>query len=247
MSKRDKHWVMVSTSFMRHKKLAHLSRELDIPRYAAHGLVVGLWELGYTTEDFADIEPEDLARELYWDGNSAVLYNKFIQCGFLDQCQDGSLRIHNWEYYSGVKQKKEKALDRKSQRERQIDQTKDTVASQSDSVGNTSDNGENDSVTQSSDIVALPNDNVAQIEEIEEIEKKRKENAKKYGFYVKNEHGMPSWDDFTALPIEEFKALQETDGEQCQEDYCFGIVQTGMSRCDPHELLERAGSPEKKS
>ena len=84
----------------RHPKMSRLAAALHIEHYSAIGIVEALWHF---TSDFApqgDIgrfDDSDIARGVYWNGDSGALIEALVDCRFLDAVETPSrLLVHGW-------------------------------------------------------------------------------------------------------------------------------------------------------
>jgi len=82
-----------------HPKMDHLSALLEIPRYAAVGIVESVWHLAQQYAKRGDIgkfAPEVIARKIDWRGESDTLVHCLWEAGWLDRCRCHGLRLHDW-------------------------------------------------------------------------------------------------------------------------------------------------------
>lgn len=84
----------------RHPKLLHLSELLNLPEYAAAGLLEMMWH--FTAEfalDGAIGKHSDgaIAKALCWDRASTELVEALVCSGWLDRCECHRLRVHDWK------------------------------------------------------------------------------------------------------------------------------------------------------
>jgi hypothetical protein len=83
----------------RHPKVLELASLLNIPRYAAVGLLEMLWH--FTAEFALDgnigkFSDEAIKEALCYDGASMMLVNSLIEARLIDACQCHRLRVHDW-------------------------------------------------------------------------------------------------------------------------------------------------------
>jgi hypothetical protein len=113
-------WIEVHQSVASHKKTLALADYLDIPEYAAVGLMTcfWLWAVDSVEEGRFSIPPRQIARAIRWEGEAAKLVDAMIDAGFLER--DGEyLVIVNWYEYIGklIDQRKSNADRQKRFRE----------------------------------------------------------------------------------------------------------------------------------
>lgn len=81
-----------------HRKTRRLSRVLGVPPCYALGVLEALWHL--TAEQFPDgdigaLSAQDIADEIFFDGDANVLISALTEAGFLDATEH-SLVVHGW-------------------------------------------------------------------------------------------------------------------------------------------------------
>lgn len=83
-------------------KMKRLARRLDLPRYAAIGLMESLWKLAERDApqgDIGKLSNEDIAVALDWRGNENDLISALVQCGWLDETDFARLWVHDWNHH----------------------------------------------------------------------------------------------------------------------------------------------------
>jgi hypothetical protein len=83
---------------MGHPKLRHLARLLDVPPYAALGLLEALlhWAHSYAPEgDVGRHADQDIADGVGWDGDASTLVGALVTARWLDRCGTHRLVIHD--------------------------------------------------------------------------------------------------------------------------------------------------------
>lgn len=110
-------WFRKESTFARHRKNRRLARILDIPLYAARGLVDGLLCQVCAEEpdgNISDWDAVDVAYACDWDGDPARLYDALVEVVFIVKTANGT-EINDWmEYAEGYKE----ALRAKKNREK---------------------------------------------------------------------------------------------------------------------------------
>ena len=86
-----------------HRKTRRLSRVLGVPPCYALGVVEALWHV--TAEQCPDgaigvLSNQDIADEMFFDGDADFLINALIESGFLDAAERFRLVVHDWNVYS---------------------------------------------------------------------------------------------------------------------------------------------------
>lgn len=82
-----------------HPKVDALMDELEIPRYAAVGLLESLWHITAANTPRGDVgkfKNKTLARRLDWDGDPDQLVNALVSSGWIDEHDEHRLVIHDW-------------------------------------------------------------------------------------------------------------------------------------------------------
>lgn len=108
-------WIKLQQSIANHPKTFEFSELLDMPIYAAVGVLslLWLWALNVAPDgDLSKFKPTYIARAVQWDGDAEKLFSALKTSGFLD----GDSSIHNWEKYGGkLLENKAKDAERKRQ------------------------------------------------------------------------------------------------------------------------------------
>ena len=104
----------------RHPKTLALAQELKVSRREAVGILVDLWTWGLSCADedgsLKSIGDEGIALALDWPIRKAgTLVKAFVKCGWLDQLEDGTCRLHDWPDYTSKLSEKRKDAERKRQ------------------------------------------------------------------------------------------------------------------------------------
>ena len=85
-------------------KMKRLARRLDLPRYAAVGLMESLWKLAERDApqgDLGKLTNEDIAVALDWRGDENALVDALVACGWLDADLPGvRLWVHDWHQHA---------------------------------------------------------------------------------------------------------------------------------------------------
>jgi len=82
-------------------KFLRLKRALNLPHYAAVGILESLWLFAQANARDGNLErfsPEDIAAALEWPGNAAELVKSMTDSGWLDASP--GLKIHDWDEHS---------------------------------------------------------------------------------------------------------------------------------------------------
>lgn len=82
-----------------HPKVDDLIEKLGIPRYAAVGLLEGLWHITAASTPEGDIgrfSNMGIAKRLEWEGDADELINAMCDSQWLDRCEEHRLIIHDW-------------------------------------------------------------------------------------------------------------------------------------------------------
>jgi len=89
----------VKASAQDHPKMHRLARKLAIPRYAAWGLMEGLWNFAarYAIPgDVGKFTNGDIAAALAWEGDADKLVAAIAESGWLDESEEHRLVVHDW-------------------------------------------------------------------------------------------------------------------------------------------------------
>ena len=84
-------------------KLKRLKRRLQIPHYAAVGILESLWHMASTQAQRGDIgkwSDEDIAAQLEWEGDETTLIEALVGCGWLDEHPEHRLVVHDWHAHA---------------------------------------------------------------------------------------------------------------------------------------------------
>lgn len=104
-------WIESHQGLARHIKTKRLSRKLDIsvPAAIGHLHLLWWWSLDNTPNgNLSQLEPEDIADEMMWNGDPHVLVRGLMESGFVDEVE-GELFIHDFNDYVGKLVDKRKA------------------------------------------------------------------------------------------------------------------------------------------
>lgn len=98
-------WIELHTTLRQHPKLRRLKRHLDLPRYAALGIVADLWlwAADHALDgSLAHLEPDDIADIVGWEGDPDELVKALIDCGPKDTAGflDRAMTIHDWDTHT---------------------------------------------------------------------------------------------------------------------------------------------------
>lgn len=99
-----------------HPKTYELMAHLEIPRYAAVGLLESLWHFAQHYAQAGDIgrhTDEAIARALDWKGSAGTLMSAFAKAGWVDRCSCHRARVHDWPNHAD--QTVKRALARSNQ------------------------------------------------------------------------------------------------------------------------------------
>lgn len=80
-------------------KFKHIMRDLDLPEYAALGLLQSLWmkvDINCPRGDIGRFSNEDIALLLDWRGDPDLLVNTLVNRRWLDENTEHRLIIHDW-------------------------------------------------------------------------------------------------------------------------------------------------------
>lgn len=114
-------WIELHQSVATHAKTITLCDLLDMPEYAAVGLLscLWLWAVDNAPEGVLPDVPRRIARAIRWDKQPDDLIDALITAGFLDRTDEG-LIIHDWHDYAGklIDQRQANAERQKNWRDR---------------------------------------------------------------------------------------------------------------------------------
>ena len=111
-------WIEVHDTLREHHKTYALADGLNIPLYAAVGLVVSLWTWTLNNSENGDLSkypPIAIARACFWDKKPEKLIDVLKSCGFLDE----NMQLHDWQDYAGRLLDKREANARRNREARQ--------------------------------------------------------------------------------------------------------------------------------
>ena len=96
-------WIEVHQSLRDHRKILALADELDMPEphVAGHCLYLWLWSLDNAAEGVLPKSYRIIARAAGWVGDPATFVAALVAAGMIDGHDDGTLRIHDWDDYTG--------------------------------------------------------------------------------------------------------------------------------------------------
>lgn len=80
-------------------KFMRLKRRLQVPAWQVVGVLESLWLFTCLNTPRGDIgrhENEDIAAWMEWVGDADSLIRDLIDCGFLDECEEHRLVVHDW-------------------------------------------------------------------------------------------------------------------------------------------------------
>jgi hypothetical protein len=80
-------------------KFKHLMRDLDLPEYAALGLLQSLWmkvDINCPAGDVGRFSDEDIALLVDWRGDPGALVSALLRRGWLDEHPEHRLVVHDW-------------------------------------------------------------------------------------------------------------------------------------------------------
>ena len=82
-----------------HRKTRRLARETSLPLPCALGLMEALWHVTAEqapTGAIGKLSNQDIADEMFWEGDADSLIEAFIAAGLIDECATNRLVIHDW-------------------------------------------------------------------------------------------------------------------------------------------------------
>lgn len=80
-------------------KFLKLKRRLSLPHWQCVGLLESLWLFTQHNAPLGDIgrhSDEDLAAAIEWAGDATALVTALVECGFIDECDENRLVVHDW-------------------------------------------------------------------------------------------------------------------------------------------------------
>ncbi len=83
-----------------HIKFKRLKRTLNLRDWECVGILESLWQFTARSHMRGDIgasENLDIALALDWEGDDEELINAFVKSGWVDECEEHRLIIHDWE------------------------------------------------------------------------------------------------------------------------------------------------------
>lgn len=95
-------FVSVPLNLRRHPKAARLCRRLQNPLAWAYVVDMWAWAMEYAPDgDLTKFGAEVIEEALGWTLDAGVLYAALRECGWIDDTEDGSTVIHDWEEHQG--------------------------------------------------------------------------------------------------------------------------------------------------
>jgi hypothetical protein len=82
-----------------HPKTRELAAALDLPQYAAVGILEALWHFAAVYARRGDVGRRSdaaIAAAIDWRGEPGILVDALVRSGWLDRCACHRLRIHDW-------------------------------------------------------------------------------------------------------------------------------------------------------
>ena len=116
---------------MGNTKMKLLCKALDLPTYAAAGLLECLWHLTARETprgDIGKLKDEEIALALDWDGNSDELITALVASRWLDACSKHRLIVHDWSEHADEATKKKLQRNGLSFASRHVETFPDDVA-----------------------------------------------------------------------------------------------------------------------
>jgi hypothetical protein len=104
-------WIELHDSSRDHPKILKLARDLGIKPVYALGHVTSLWTwvLRMAPDGCLDsFDGDDIELAAQWDGEPGKLFFALKERKLLDAQKNGSLSVHDWNYYSGTLKIKER-------------------------------------------------------------------------------------------------------------------------------------------
>jgi hypothetical protein len=106
-------WIELHDTLGSHRKTYALAETLDIPQYAAVGLLCLLWTWALDNAqdgDLSEFPPHAIARACFWQKKPETLADSLIKCGWMDD----NMHLHNWENYAG------RLIDKRQEEKRRV-------------------------------------------------------------------------------------------------------------------------------
>jgi len=88
---------------MQHTKLIRLMRAMQVPKYAAVGILESLWHLTAREAPAGNIgklTDEDIAAWIDWQGDASLLVVALVSSGWLNVCEKSRLIVHDWHEHA---------------------------------------------------------------------------------------------------------------------------------------------------
>lgn len=96
-------WIEVHQALRDHRKVWALAAELDMPEAHVSGHVIYLWLWGLDSAQDG-VLPKSIPvieRAAGWTGERGKFVRSLIASGFVDEAEDGTLSLHDWDIYTG--------------------------------------------------------------------------------------------------------------------------------------------------
>ena len=103
MDRPQESWIRKDTGLLRHHKTRAFAKSLGIHRLLAVGIITEVLShvrLHCPDGDLSDLDPDDLAHDIFYEGDGDALLDALVEAGFIDRDGD-SLTVHNWDTYNG--------------------------------------------------------------------------------------------------------------------------------------------------
>lgn len=120
-------WIEVHDTLREHHKTYALANGLNIPLYAAVGLVVSLWTWALNNSENGDLSkypPNAITKACAWDKKPEKLIEVLKSSGFLDE----NMCLHDWQDYAG------KLLDKREANARRNREARERASASRDAV-----------------------------------------------------------------------------------------------------------------
>lgn len=148
-------WIELHQSVVTHRKTMAFADALDIPEYAAVGLLscLWLWAVDNAPDGVLPDSPRTIARAIRWDKDPTELIDALVESEYLRR-DDGCLIIHDWSDYIGklIDQRQTNAKRQKEWRDRK----------KNEASGNATVTGESESLLHNGNVtITLPSRNAA--------------------------------------------------------------------------------------